>query len=144
MSNIKDIKDYLHYYLGCEVECPHGKGMLISVSNYDHITVTGDGDKYYKPKEVKPILRPLSDMTEEEGREYAQHYGIKGHHPVTITEENGYVKVSIGYKDHMASLFPLSPHGQKPESLHYLLSKHFDLFGLIESNLAIDKSKLKQ
>jgi hypothetical protein len=40
--------------------------------------------------------------------------------------------------------FALTPSGYKysPETFLWLLSKHFDLFGLIEAGLAIDKTKL--
>lgn len=160
MNREKKIEDYLHLYLGCEVEVdskrPSGnelvddkrRGTFIGYADPHKISVKlafragphGQVNTFF----VKPFLRPLSDMTEEEGREYAKHYGIKGDLPCTISEENGYVKISIGYKNHGASLFPLSDYGQKPESLRYLLSKHFDLFGLIEAGLAIDKTLNKK
>lgn len=65
---------------------------------------------------AKPILRPLSDMTEEEEMEVQYLVDIQGF---------GYDAL-IGAK-----------------ITQYLLSRHFDLFGWIEAGLAIDKTKLE-
>jgi len=65
---------------------------------------------------AKPILRPLSDITEEDMEEkdriFERHVGAK-------------------YAMIMATA----------DFCKYLLSRHFDLFGWIESGLAIDKTK---
>ena len=61
----------------------------------------------------KLILRPLSDMTEEEKNEYL----LIGTDSSTRFEHNA-------------------------RRTQYLLSKGFDLFGLIDAGLAIDKTKL--
>lgn len=66
--------------------------------------------------EVKPILRPLSDMTEEEYMEV--QYRVD--------------KIGLGYDAQ-----------QGAEITRYLLSKHFDLFGWIPAGLAIDKTKIQ-
>jgi hypothetical protein len=63
--------------------------------------------------------------------------------PVRVGIDNGDVKINVGDENHGAVLWPLGQHGQKPESLRYLLSNHFDLFGLIEEGLAIDSTTLK-
>lgn len=132
----KKLSDYLHLYIGAKAKMP-GHDVIVS-----HALLA---DEYaMRHYGIRLYLRPLSTMTEDEGREYATHYGIKGHHPCTITEKNGHVKIAIGYKDHGASLFPMGQFGQKPESLRYLLSKHFDLFGLIESGLAINSQSTNQ
>lgn len=64
---------------------------------------------------IKPILRPLSDMTEEEEAEYLQ---------IVFSHE------------HSNTMRNLS---KDAEGVKYLLSKGFDLFGLIEEGLAIGK-----
>lgn len=66
---------------------------------------------------VIPILRPLSDMTDVEMDEYRLLV------PPVIKTLHKYVIESAFYT-------------------HWLLSKQFDLFNLIESGLAIDKTKL--
>lgn len=96
--------------------------------------------------EVKPILRPLSDMTEEEAREIyflrngcafdpRPYYWPEGHadisalndlrEDVELYQED--LKFCIGETD----------------VWRYLLSKHFDLFGWIPAGLALDKTKIQ-
>lgn len=64
---------------------------------------------------LSPILRPLSDIKKEEKSIYNKMF--KSNIPLPIVEAN---------------------------RTRFLLSKHFDLFGLIEAGLAIDKTTLKQ
>lgn len=118
----KKIEDYLHLYLGvmCQVESFNEPHKLTGIS-YDDT----DGKLWcyfentelgYAPiNKVKTILRPLSDMTEQERGEYQ----------------------AIRFNDN----FKLLPWHCDTffESTRYLLSKHFDLFGLIDNGLAISK-----
>jgi hypothetical protein len=85
----KKIEDYLHLYLGCQVKIYnlHSVGKFHCIDKLGKIIV--DFDDYSKSclmHEVKPILRPLSDMTEEErseifkmvfGREFPSNGGIR-------------------------------------------------------------------
>lgn len=116
-----NIKDYLHLYLGCEVqvqsESEKGKiKILACVEPVSNKAWTESGNTHYIDL-IKPILRPLSDMTEEEKRE------------ADLVRGNG-----DGCDNYAV-----------PEAYEfkYLLSKHFDLFGLIEAGLAIDKTTIK-
>lgn len=125
-----EIKDYLHLYLGCTVEIPDSQiqkhGLVKSIRK---ATFLGFADYYRLESRVgfragpegrvstffiKPILRPLSDMTDEE-REQAE----------IVYKGNGVLESHF-------------------ESMRFLLSKHFDLFGLIDAGLALDKTKLNQ
>ncbi len=154
---MKKIENYLHLYLGCEVLVTDidgqtfkdrvesvindNEGKKFSIYEFGDCPFN-DHEEYYQ--KVQPILRPLSDMTEEEARGYADCYMnyITDDVPVkVVVRETGSVKISIGNEDHGASLFPAGPHGDKPEAFRFLLSKGFDLFGLIEAGLAIDKTK---
>lgn len=101
----KDIKDYLHLYLGCQVLIDGET--LVTLVGFSH---TYDIELYVNNQWLhhrfcKLLLRPLSDMTDEEMDEV--WYGPS-------------------------------------ERTRYLLSKGFDLFGLIEAGLAIDATTLKQ
>jgi len=100
----KKIEDYLHLYLGCDVR--HNNGSIVKMNS---IALNNMLNNKYEMQEYKPILRPLSDMTEEEKIEVRK-----------------FDKVEL-------------PHF---ELTRYLLSKHFDLFGLIEAGLAIEKTKV--
>lgn len=155
---MKKIEDYLHYYLGGQL-LVHSFGediiceiINISISGGSFVSgKTKDGkafNSYGSHAGAKLLLRPLPDMTEDEGREYGLYYGVKSHDasvklPVKITDDNGRVKIIIGDEEfHCACLFPMGPHGQKPESLRYLIKQGFDMFELIPAGLAIDKTKI--
>lgn len=112
----KEIKDYFHLYYGCEFR---------SIEMYDEEYITRRIDMINpKAHEVwKPTLRPLSDMTEEERKEVE-------------------FKREILYDIH-------ERNSKDPDTLimcgditKYLLKQGFDLFGLIEAGLAIDKTTL--
>lgn len=155
---VKDIKEVIHLYLGCECEFYHeGFNFIPTVGKLKELYIDGSGnnissvyvgnrsinEKYFNY--IKPILRSLDDITEEEciwianlafteevtpldraaiGKEFIQYTFLgKGlnHKMIESVEEIG-IEHSF-------------------ELTRYLLSKHFDLFGLIESGLAIDKNK---
>lgn len=122
----KQLKDYLHLHLGCEcwvqgqVEAHPIKLTGISYDDqvgeiwcYFENTETG----YALLEDVKPILRPLPDMTDEEKQDV-----------------NAFSEM---LSDHHAG-------EAMGATVLYLLSKHFDLFGLIDAGLAIDKTKQTQ
>lgn len=118
---MKELKDYLHLYLGCEIDVSGQREILDSVAKSGQIETLFRGHlRNYRDlsdEDIAPILRPLSDMTEE---------------------EEGKIKCSN---------WTGMQHGEWEytiESFRFLLSKHFDLFGLIESGLAIDKTTLKE
>lgn len=107
---MKDIKNYLHLYLGCEINTSINgtkmdAGWLKRMLNEEC--------------DAMMILRPLSDMTESEKKEMGEQKhkydtGNPGSHIIT----------------------------DKAYQMVWALSKHFDIFGLIDSGLAIDKTKL--
>jgi|SRR6185503_12902026 len=173
----KEIKDYLHLYLGAK--------MLVEI--IDH-----EGYNWSKPRETAidahalselyrtvwrnptPILRPLSDMTEEvavcvakliyspNGTDYVfsfQPYDAKMYEDAAelvrvrfkgavFADKIENLMVEI-YKDFSCYSFYCREDGahslpmrNQHEITRYLLSKHFDLFGLIEAGLALDKTKI--
>jgi len=106
----KELKDYLHLYLGCECKVYMPTIDFELPGCITELTI----NLLNTPFRFKPILRPLSDMTDEESN----------------------VTKWIKYSDTGEIRYP-------PETFVFLLSKHFDLFGLIEAGLAIDKTTLK-
>jgi hypothetical protein len=166
----KNIKDYLHLYKGCKCHTPDGIMEMSYVedgsanwpvwfdekcneANSEILSNDGCCAKGYKYNQVKPILRPLSDMTEEEAKIY---FGIS---------ESAEVYKKNMYDDHSEFLYRWEDRRRKyntsdgmahsavgiahncenadmtPTQFLFLLSKHFDLFGLIEAGLAIDATK---
>ncbi len=94
---------------------------------YDYICSTdflGDGD-YFDIEAFKPLLFPLSSMTEEQKKKYnwLKHSVFVCHY------EYGDVVEEIELYD-------------SPESFEYLIENHFDYRGLIPMGLAIDATGL--
>lgn len=128
---MKDIKDYIHLYLGCECIDENGErgwfsGFDVCERDYsitmismryqgrdDDFAVFNDNEECDR---IKLLLRPLSDITEEEKKE------------IEAMEQNNTSYPTMAYA--------LAPH------FVYLLSRGFDIFGLIDAGLALDKTKL--
>jgi len=111
-----NIKDYLHLYLGCEIELEYkGKKIIERLDSINLRTGRIDTKTFVDfDFDVKPILRPLSDMTEEERRQW--------------------LDFRLNSRIEPERSFQLS----EAMRTKFLLSKYFDLFGLIEAGLAID------
>lgn len=126
-TKTKDISQYLHLYLGCQCLIGDSKNVHFIEMVSPMYVCTGTNkisiQMWYKKSACKPVLRPLSDMTEEERTE------------LICTDIDEYKPLKIKLK--VGDYYPES------KRFIYLLSKHFDLFGLIESGLAIDKTTLK-
>lgn len=169
----KNIKDYLHLYFGgeCKLYSPNYDGKLFKI---DSTSLTLASIEGYS---VKPILRPLSDMTEEEtmeiakivcGDQFVEPKFISCQQIETVSSGLTIQRLSwsayqvIKHIDDKPEVFIyhitswgsinvyFSRPGMTPTEMgnneksipvvFYLLSKHFDLFSLIESGLAIDKT----
>jgi hypothetical protein len=171
---MKDIKQYLHLYYGCEVSITNLEGRFTRL--LDHVFFNtyvdeDDGELYNDPK---LLLRPLSDMTEEEAL-YITVLALNSEldEPIIADEIDFTLNRSDGglLMDANAAIVlevtcrcwegqvairnnsdielweyegqhPLSTSNQV-EVFRYLLSKGFDLFGLCEAGLAIDRTKHK-
>lgn len=117
--------------------------------------------------EIKPLLRPLSDITEDEindlyiflefdkeisEREYPDIHKTGGKRCereddcIIIDNDNDW-GMEVRINKHGQVLKTCKDNREdysgeeQPVIFKYLLSKGFDLFGLIESGLALDKSK---
>jgi hypothetical protein len=137
----KKIQDYIGYYIGCEVIIDDkergklfGADLVPNSCNQIYYNIQteemriNDGDDFCmpynddadeSPARIKPILRRIEDATKKEIKEYDMYtkYQTDGVHSVLIRHDT-------------------------PESFHYLLKKGFDLWGLIDANLAVDSKTL--
>lgn len=112
----------LALYLECECTTAQwflndtGSRVLIGMDiETGEVRVKLDRGAFWLPaRDVKPILRPLSDMTEQEKNEYNM-----------MQPDLSGLWINLNAKRTV-----------------WALSKHFDLFGWIEQGLAIDKSTL--
>lgn len=114
-----NIKDYLHFHYGCPCLYRYGPTGEWKQGTIKEIAL--QRVRHGAPYEVKPILRPLDSITSDECREQEAlqtNYGEVGCGCIgTLRMDNG-------------------------KSIAYLLSKHFDLFGLIESGMAIEATTI--
>jgi hypothetical protein len=132
---IKHISPYLEHGLKVIVTSPLHKEIdyleTISYLPDNLITLQENGDWYFKTEyndfNVKPILKPLSDLTFEDVDVLKDKYDIS--------------EGSTMFRDKDISINPME---WIYDDIQYLFSRHFDVFGLIEKGLAIDINTLKQ
>ena len=111
------IEHYLPYYLGCNTD----KGKLMGIVGKIVILQSADGSisehNIQKDVLIRPILKRLNSISADQSSELL---------------EMGF---SIG-----------RPHGYSfsPSAFLFLTGLHVDLFGLIESGLAIDMDTIQQ
>jgi hypothetical protein len=114
----KEIKDYLHLYIGCRVR-------YTGMANDRILTATWLGSliKTNAWQNIKPILRPLPTMTKKEAKKNGFWSTI---HNMIVGVNERHVRYNL----------------YSAKQIIWLLSEGFDIFGLIESGLAIDKNEL--
>jgi hypothetical protein len=173
-----EIKDVLHLYLGCQCQKMGQEDdkqlfKLTGISYDDTQNIwwayfAGEEDCYAHIDDVFPILRKLSDMTEEERKELWRLVFSMGNGKtfndrfkdftgrVQFIDETTYYQVPRYIMMQGVERLAIESDGtvwadcdlhnwrhNQHEVTRWLLSKSFDLFGLIEQGLAIDKATLK-
>lgn len=143
----KDIKNYLQFHLGCQVETitrqTQGEGMpfkkltgkLIDVDlgvgaegMLCGIIMDENGEReLYRPDQFKLLLRPLSDIQEKDLRKIDKHWDFENL-PLSLVK-----KVWCDQKSFYTA-----------DQFEPLLKLGFDLFDLIKDGFAIDNSKKKR
>lgn len=124
------LKDYAHYYIGCrclntwylETELHYNAGWVLRGFRADNekcFLLENDTEETWTDS-IKPILRKLESITNEECEAYNQILFTM--HSINKLQDQ--MKTQAACVD-------------------YLLKLGFDLFGLIESGLAIDSKTLK-
>jgi hypothetical protein len=136
-------KDIAHLYLGCECLVETGietQPIKLTGISYDegelwcHFENTETG--YALVEDVKPILRPLSDMTEEERRVLIlERYSVSNTLTKSWIDNNVMYFETTGFTQ--GGKFYINEY--TPDIFLYLLSRHFDLFNLLDTNQAIKK-----
>lgn len=127
---MKTLENILHLYLGCDVK--HDNGDILKLHGIVGREVHLVDSDYYDISSIDhitPILRPLDSMTEEEADFICDTYYF------------GSIDFDVDKKVFSSNIAKRLSH-QMPVAV-YLLSKSFDLFGLIDSGLAIDATKLE-
>lgn len=115
---LKDLCARLPYHVKCKIWLKDGtteEGLLDLEHNYGN--VLQDAFYYNKIKDIKPYLRPMLSMTEEERKEYE-------------LLANRCITNSVGFI-----------HFDAQELISWLLKNHFDYNCLIPKGLAIEVAK---
>lgn len=169
----KDIKDYLHLYLGCEViikpaDDDRRIGLFIGYADEHRLSArikfrSNTPEGRVNLLFLKPILRPLSDMTDEEVLElckvaspeifgdyrFSKWKAERSPHEIchwTVSNKNSLDWFNVSSADGDVDIYgkdgEFDPTNIDSNYRFWYLKKGFDLFGLIESGLAINKTKL--
>lgn len=137
-----ELKDVLHYYIGVDYWTNNSQGNLNAKTLPDVL------DHIKRDKGVKLHLRPLSDMIEEDMRDFVKDYVdedeqseiyglstdgecIEFYCGTTCEWQPDGVAVPVEHK-RTIPLFQFTPH-----EFHFLLQRGYDLFDLIPSGLAV-------
>lgn len=146
----KEIADYIHLYKDAKIIHDKYPDTQMTIHNWDKNgdVVMGKSDEF---QELKPhhklVLRPLSDMTEEEAIELVKisewkQYGDHPHKREYKAYRNGFNEIVVSWGDSIREKnVPETKEVFGFEEFRYLLSKGFDVFNLIPDGLAIDKTK---
>jgi hypothetical protein len=121
----KDLSARLPYHVRCKIWLKDGtteEGLLDLEHNYGN--VLQDAFYYNKIKDIKPYLRPMSSMTEEEKREYFSFIG--GKRPFDCDFSAYPIEYTFVYEHDINSY------------IDWLNKHHFDYRGLIEKGLALE------
>ena len=115
----KDLSGRVSYGITVNIE-GYGDFMLASVNWWEEVGVDDGTLTLYELSTVKPYLRPLSTMVDEEKEEFRHMGGIIGYDPVN-------------------DIYAISAFS--PEAYDWLNKKGFDYRRLIEKGLAIEMTK---
>tara|TARA_R110002020_G_scaffold8028_3_gene33066 strand:+ start:243 stop:674 length:432 start_codon:yes stop_codon:yes gene_type:complete len=123
-----EVLDYKSDYVGKQYDKVIGLHQWDSNGQFWSVLTIGGA----KPdvKRVKPILRPLSDLTEEDHKEIFFDHDVEQEYDGISLFLNGAVKINI-------LEFPL-------QFINKLLEKHYDINNLIGQGLAIDINTLAE
>lgn len=144
MTDKKEIKDYLHLYIGCKchlLDYKNGEPKEFQLTVYN-LNYYRDWISY-----IRPILRPLSSMVEGEAKEMAEMRGIKKVHFKRFEFDHGNDRIDVLYFNMQRRNIEwvyIFLKNLTPDQFRFFLSKSFDQFGLIDAGLAIDSTKTNQ
>lgn len=136
----RDIKDYLHLYIGQRIFDPTNKSFYpLDWNTFDRYY---DEDEDRIMNDIKISLRPLSRMSKSEAKEFCRLEGWgENLENIVVTDDAIDFKRVIGDRSETCiSRFTRC----RPEMFRWLLSKGFDLFSLIPDGLAIDATTISK
>lgn len=136
---LKHLAPYLPYDCKVITNTKH-IGFLSFTGNksrqYHHLTID-----YVLDNQLKPILRPLSDLTKEMDFAGYKSYPMQEFY---IMYGGGTGSKSQFEKDYYDNIIYTPYKSLSYETVEKLFEWHFDVFGLIEKGLAIDVNTVKK
>ena len=142
---LKDLSVRLPYHTKCycewSKEAPNGtSGCVQELSTFliDELEIMGESEYDCQISGIKPYLRPLSSMTEEEAMEVARIRGLKDILSVSLKENYIFVELDDGVFGSELYTIWFNEMVTSIEMLDWLNSHHFDYRGLIEKGLALE------
>ena len=143
-ENIKDLCSRLPY--GVIVDTPKGKGHACDI-NFTifgveiGVNINTTVRDTFSINDVKPYLRPMSSMTEEEAKELSILCDITGVLSIKITDEYIDFEVDDGFSSIETKIIWFNDIISSIEIFDWLNKNHFDYRGLIPMGLAIAVTK---
>lgn len=138
----------LALYLGCKAyaDANNGEfttGIIAGFETHRKYYVSIKCDKYiesmWAPENIKPILRPLESISEEEAKQFLKLFAPKTYKFIDIqTKADTWFTVRFKNGNGNYGFISYSVTQMNPEKFIWLLSKGFDLFNWIEQGLAIN------
>lgn len=143
------LSEVIHYYIGAQAEFDGrlGKISAISMQQGKPLVRIQWREQYTRyvdawATELKLYLRPLSSMTEEEAKDFIQVTFLVDKPMIENIRITRYgVEFWNGEIEEQRSI---SFTDLRAEEFHHLIKNNFDLFYLIESQQAIDTTKLNK
>ncbi len=138
-----NIPDYIHYYIDSTatyrlryVDQPAGQWRVPLRVTSKRVSKLDDASI----EAIELFLRQLNSMTEEEALHIADllNFGRVASDGAKIHQ----VKQMLGSVYYFNKFYTISA-AKYVELFHYLLRQGFDLFGLIDAGLAVDKNEIK-
>ncbi len=124
------LKEVLHFYLGSQFQFEATKDDSQYELTADRLAIISEDNDFNK---IKLILRPLPSMTKLEAIEFIKSRGYKECFHVKV------LKNGIEFHTGITTTF-LQFKINFPVTLLFLIKQGFDVFDLIESGQAIDKT----
>ena len=139
----KDLCARLPYHTRVKVWLKDGtteEGTLDLEHNYGD--VLRDAFYYNKIVKIKPYLRSMSSMTEEEAKELSILCDITDVLSIKITDEYIDFEVDDGFSSIETKIIWFNDIISSIEIFDWLNKNHFDYRGLIDKSLALDATEL--
>lgn len=139
----RNLKDYIQYYIGCRClntwfapdhDCYNAGWQLMGYvpSEFKPYYLLNDTDATWTDS-IKPILRRIESLTDEEKIYFYNLFP---------TQDNLSNNQKIESVTHWLEEEGADKYFWSINQFHYLLKQGFDLFNLIENQLAIDEKEL--